>query len=76
MGAVIRAPFPVPVGFIAGTASEEMRRAGLAPTRKLVGEHLVMIEGGHLYPLEKPAETAELVHAMIKRLLGGAEAGG
>ena len=53
-----------------------MRQAGLAFTRKLVGEHLVMIEGGHLYPLEKPAETAELVHAMIKRLLGGAEAGG
>jgi hypothetical protein len=76
MGAVIRAPFPVPVGFIAGTVSEEMRQAGLAFTRKLVGEHLAMIEGGHLYPLEKPVETARLVHAMIKRLLGGAEAGG
>ena len=76
MGAVIRAPFPVPVGFIAGTVSEEMRRAGLAPTRKLVGEHLVMIEGGHLYPLEKPVETAQLVHAMVKRLLGGANANG
>lgn len=70
MGGVIRQPFPVPVGFIAGTESEEMRQAGLAPTRKLVGEHLVMIEGGHLYPLEKPQETARLAHAMVQRLLG------
>jgi pimeloyl-ACP methyl ester carboxylesterase len=71
MGSVIREPFPVPVGFIAGTESEEMRQAGLASTRKLVGENLLMIEGGHLYPLEKPQETARLAHAMIERLLGG-----
>jgi hypothetical protein len=60
----------VPVGFIAGTESEEMRQAGLAPTRKLVGDKLVMIEGGHLYPLENPEETARLTHAMVQRLLG------
>ena len=69
MDAVLRAPFPVPVGFIAGTRSEEMRQAGMGATRKLVGENLVMIEGGHLYPLEKPQETARLAHAMIERLL-------
>jgi len=70
MAGVIRDPFPVPVGFIAGSESEEMRQAGLASTRRLVGKHLVMIEGGHLYPLEKPQETARLAHAMIDRLLG------
>lgn len=70
MGGLIGAPFPVPVGFIAGTASEEMRQAGLGSTRRLVGKNLEMIEGGHLYPLEKPAETARLAHAMIVRLLG------
>jgi len=69
MGDVIRPPFPVPVGFIAGTESEEMRQAGLGATRRLVGPNLVMIEGGHLYPLEKPQETARLTHAMVQRLL-------
>ncbi|WP_040786345.1 alpha/beta fold hydrolase [Massilia niastensis] len=74
MGAVIRTPFPVPVGFIAGTHSEELRQAGLAATRKLVGDRLVTIEGSHLYPLEKPADTALLTHEMIVRLLGEAVA--
>jgi len=69
MDVALREPFPVPVGFIAGTVSEEMRQAGMAATRKLVGENLVMIEGGHLYPLEKPQETAQLAQAMIARLL-------
>ena len=69
MGKVLKQPFPVPVGFIAGTDSEELRQATLAPTRKLVGQYLVMIEGTHLYPLEKPLETARLTHAMIARLL-------
>ncbi|MEX5744819.1 alpha/beta fold hydrolase [Massilia sp. X63] len=73
MGAILRAPYPLPIGFIAGTTSEELRQAGLDATRRLVGEHLVMIEGGHLYPLEKPEETARLTHAMIEQLLPGIE---
>ena len=69
MGAILRAPYPLPIGFIAGTSSEELRQAGLDATRRLVGDRLVMIEGGHLYPLEKPEETARLTHEMIVRLL-------
>ena len=69
MGAILREPYPLPIGFIAGTTSEELRQAGLDATRKLVGQNLVMIEGGHLYPLEKPEETARLTHEMIQRLL-------
>lgn len=76
MGAVLRRPFPVPVGFIAGTTSQELRQATLGPTRKLVGENLVMIEGGHLYPLERPIETARLTHQMVERLLGQGATGG
>ncbi|BDT58941.1 alpha/beta hydrolase [Massilia varians] len=69
MGAILREPYPLPIGFIAGTSSEELRQAGLDATRRLVGRNLVMIEGGHLYPLEKPLETARLTHAMIECLL-------
>ena len=60
MGKVLRAPFPVPIGFIAGSRSAELRQAGLAATRKLVGANFVGIEGGHLYPMEDPARTARL----------------
>lgn len=73
MGKVLDAPFPVPVGCIAGTRSEEMRQAGLAATRQLVGPNLVMVNGGHLYPMEQPALTAQLTGEMIERLLGGAD---
>jgi pimeloyl-ACP methyl ester carboxylesterase len=77
MERVLRAPFPVPVGFIAGTDSEELRQAGLAGTRRLVGDNLVTIEGTHLYPMEKPQLTADLTRAMIARLLAQAgEKGG
>jgi pimeloyl-ACP methyl ester carboxylesterase len=72
MAAVLRRPFPVPVGFIAGTRSEELRQAGMASTRKLVGENLVTIEGTHLYPMESPQLTAQLTREMIERLLAEA----
>lgn len=69
MGEVIRREFPVPVGFIGATRSEELRQAGLASTRKLVREHFVMTEGSHLYPMEYPARAAQLTHEMIQRML-------
>ncbi|QJE02564.1 alpha/beta hydrolase [Massilia forsythiae] len=74
MGRVLRAPYPLPIGFIAGTESEELRQAGMAATRKLVGRNLVMIEGTHLYPMESPQLTAHLTREMIGRLL--AQGGG
>lgn len=69
MDRILRAPFPVPIGFVAGTDSLELRRAGLDATRRLVGDNLVMIPGTHLYPMESPQLTAQLTHEMIVRLL-------
>jgi pimeloyl-ACP methyl ester carboxylesterase len=81
MGRVLRQPFPVPIGFIAGTDSAELRQAGMDATRKLVGRNLAMIEGSHLYPMESPQMTAQLTREMIMRLLAedakpGSGAGG
>jgi hypothetical protein len=77
MGKILSRPFPVPVGFIAGTRSNELRQAGLAGTRKLVGDNFTTIEGTHLYPMENPDLTARLTREMIARLLGeDATAGG
>jgi pimeloyl-ACP methyl ester carboxylesterase len=69
MGAMLRDPFPVPIGFIGGTRSAEMRQAGVKATRKLVGENFVMVEGGHLFPMESPRLTAEKTRDMAARLL-------
>jgi pimeloyl-ACP methyl ester carboxylesterase len=69
MGEIVSEPYPVPIGFIAGTDSAELRQAGMKATRKLVGDKLVTIEGTHLFPMEKPQETAQKTIAMIHRLL-------
>ena len=50
-----------PVGFVAGTQSVEIRQVGLATTKALVRERLRWLEGTHLFPMEKPAETAAVV---------------
>jgi pimeloyl-ACP methyl ester carboxylesterase len=70
LGELIANDFPVPVGFIGATRSEELRQAGLSSTRKLVGDNFLMTEGSHLYPMEHPARAAQLTHEMIVRLLG------
>ena len=65
----IRTPFPVPIGFICGSASNECRQAGIAHTKALVGSNFEWTEGSHLYALESPALTAQKVRTMIARLL-------
>jgi pimeloyl-ACP methyl ester carboxylesterase len=66
----LMARFPVPIGFVAGTQSAELRQAGLTHTRALVGENFSQIEGGHLFPMESPEKAAQLTREMIVKLLG------
>lgn len=63
-----RRPLRCPVGFIAGTRSTEIRQGGLAGARRLAGEQLVWLEGSHLYPMEKPQETADAVLRLLQQL--------
>jgi pimeloyl-ACP methyl ester carboxylesterase len=72
MGHVLRQPFPVPIGFVGGTTSVELRQAGIGATRQLVGNHLTMVEGGHLFPMESPQLTARVTREMIGSLLARA----
>jgi pimeloyl-ACP methyl ester carboxylesterase len=58
----------VPVGFLAGTASREVRQAGLAATRRLTGCSVEWIEGSHLFPMEKPLETARALQRVLHGL--------
>lgn len=56
-----RHPPRCPVHFIGGTQSAEMRQAGMTATRRLVKDRHAMIEGTHLFPMERPAETVQAV---------------
>ena len=60
-----RHPPRCPVAFVAGTRSAEMRQAGLAGSRALAGERFVSFEGTHLYPMERPDDTARLVLQLL-----------
>ena len=62
LGALLhKHPPQCPVSYIAGTRSAEGRQVGLAATRALVHERLQWIEGTHLFPMERPVETAQAV---------------
>lgn len=63
-----RHPPRCPVGFIAGTQSEELRQAGAAASKALAREHFQWMEGSHLYPFERPDETAASVLQMLQAL--------
>jgi pimeloyl-ACP methyl ester carboxylesterase len=54
-------PPQCPVAFVGGTRSAELRQAGAAASKKLAGERWRWMEGSHLYPFERPDETADLV---------------
>lgn len=68
---LVKPPFPLPIGFIGGDNSAELRQAGLSATRKLVGPNFLEIAGGHLFPLESPDQAAQLTLKMIGMLLPG-----
>jgi pimeloyl-ACP methyl ester carboxylesterase len=69
-----RHPLACPVGFIGGTHSLEMKQVGMAMTHRLVGrahpQRLAMIEGSHLFPMEKPLDTAAAIDAMLHSFRG------
>jgi pimeloyl-ACP methyl ester carboxylesterase len=67
-----RHPLQCPVGFIGGTRSLEMKQVGMTMTHRVVGrthpKRLVMVEGTHLFPMERPLETAAAIDSMVDTL--------
>ena len=53
-----RHPLQCPMAFVRGSASDEVRRVGMSATQRLAQGRVSVIEGSHLFPFEKPAETA------------------
>ncbi|MDC8785084.1 alpha/beta fold hydrolase [Roseateles koreensis] len=67
-----RHPPQCPVGFIAGTQSEELRQAGAGPSKAIARSNFHWMEGSHLFPFERPDDTAALVLTMLETLQTGA----
>ena len=68
-GLLRRHPLRMPLSFVRGSHSFEMKQLGEGPLRKLVNKHpgglWQSIEGSHLYPMEQPLATADSIHQAI-----------
>ena len=63
-----RRPLKCPVAFIGGTHSAEMRQAGTELTQQVVKGRVMMLDGSHLVPMEKPLATAAAIEASLRNL--------
>jgi pimeloyl-ACP methyl ester carboxylesterase len=63
-----RHPLKCPAAFIGGTHSAEMRQAGVELTQQVVKGRVMMLDGSHLIPMEKPLATAAAIEATLRNL--------
>ena len=61
-----RHPVRCPVAFIGGRYSLEMRQVGMSMTEKVAQGRITMLDGSHLFPMEKPIATAAAIEAAIR----------
>ncbi len=61
-----RHPLKCPVAFIGGTRSEEMKQVGMTMTEQVVKGRIMMLDGSHLFPMEKPMATAAAIEASLR----------
>lgn len=60
-----RHPLKCPVAFIGGLQSQELRQVGTALTQQVTHGRMSMLEGSHLFPMEKPLATAAAIEAAL-----------
>ena len=63
-----RHPLKCPVSFIGGRQSVEMRRVGMSMTDQLTKGRTMMLDGSHLFPMEKPLATAAAMEASLRNM--------
>jgi pimeloyl-ACP methyl ester carboxylesterase len=60
-----RHPLRCPAAFIGGLQSEEIRQVGMAMTTRVTEGRVTMMDGSHLFPMEKPLPTAAAIEAAL-----------
>jgi pimeloyl-ACP methyl ester carboxylesterase len=63
-----RHPLKCPVSFLGGTHSAEMKQIGMSMTERITQGRIMMLEGSHLFPMEKPIATAAAIEAALLSL--------
>jgi pimeloyl-ACP methyl ester carboxylesterase len=66
-----RNPLRCPVAFIGGLQSAEIGQVGLAMTKRVTAGRMTMLDGSHLFPMEKPLATAAAIEAVLRALPPG-----
>ena len=64
-----RHPLQCPASFIGATHSLEMRQVGMAMTERVTHGRVSMVDGSHLFPMEKPEVAAAAVEASLLNLV-------
>ena len=67
-GLLRRHPLKCPAAFIGGTHSREMRQVGMDLTTQVTKGRPMMLDGSHLFPMEKPLATAAAVEAALRNM--------
>ena len=61
-----RHPVKCPVTFVGGRSSHEMQQVGLAMTQRITKGRIIMLDGSHLFPMEKPLATAAAIELALR----------
>lgn len=64
-----RNPVKCPVSFIGGRDSKEMKQVGMGLTERVTRGRIMMLDGSHLFPMEKPLVTAAAMEASLRNML-------
>lgn len=62
-------PLKCPAAFIGARQSSEMKQVGLGLTEKVTKGRIMMLDGSHLFPMEKPVATAAAIEAALLNLM-------
>lgn len=63
-----RHPLRCPAAFIGGLQSVEIGQVGLTMTRRVTQGRMAMLDGSHLFPMEKPLATAAAIEAALRAM--------
>lgn len=64
-GLLKRHPLRCPASFIGATHSLEMRQVGMALTERITQGRVMMLDGSHLFPMERPEVAAAAIEASV-----------